>query len=325
MDFITRFSSPLARVAINLPPRSGAWGGANQWTTQLSRWLLYHGYSVRYDLKKNPDIIVMTHTGLTIKTTFGVGEVLAHKEKYPHVPCLHRINDNDLRKDSRAMNDLLAQSNEAADHTVFVSQWLAEHHAARWFDLSRPHSVITPGADPRFFHPLGNQLPHTGEPCRLVTHHWSDHWKKGFDIYEKIDTWLAEEGKEHFELWIIGRWPKEMRWKSARTFAPQSGIALASLLRQCHGYVSASRYEPGAMHVAEGLQCGLPLLYHSESGGTVEQGERYGMLLEDDLGKTLNRFAQELPRLRAKLLIDPPSGSKMSSQYHQLLVRMMTL
>ena len=313
---------PVATVAINLAPRRGSWGGANQWTAQLSRWLTYHGWSVRYDLKKCPDAIVMTHTGLAVGTSFGAHEVLEFKKKYPKVPCLHRINDNDLRKESSEMDRLLAESNQVADHTVFVSRWLRDHHASHWFDQSKSHSVITPGADPRFFHPLGNRALLPSEPLRLVTHHWSDNWKKGFDVYQEIDEWIAAQQSKKYELWIIGRWPKEIQWKAARAFAPQSGEKLAALLRQCHGYVSASRYEPGAMHVAEGLQCGLPLLYHPDTGGTVEQGLRYGMEIQDDLSATLAQFAEQLPRLRAKLLADPPSGSKMAFKYHQLIQQM---
>lgn len=319
MNFFS--SPPVATVALNLVPRSGSWGGANQWTSQLSRWLTYHGWSVRYDLKKRPDMVVMTHTGLSAGTSFGVKEVLELKKKHPTIPCLHRINDNDLRKESSAMNNLLAESNQVADHTVFVSAWLRDHHGARWFDKSKPHSVITPGADPRFFHPLGSHVHLPSEPLRLVTHHWSDNWKKGFDVYQEIDEWMATHSRK-MELWIIGRWPKEIQWKKARTFAPQSGEKLAALLRQCHGYVSASRYEPGAMHVAEGLQCGLPLLYHPDTGGTVEQGLRYGMEIQNDLEATLEDFTKKLPELRAKLLSNPPSGSKMAFEYHQLIQKM---
>lgn len=312
-------------VAINLKPRHGSWGGANQWTLQLSRWLQYHGWQVRYNLKKVPDVIVMTHTGLAASTSFGAQEVAALKKKYPLIPCLHRINDNDLRKESSEMDAFLARSNQVATHTVFVSQWLRDHHAARWFDSSRPHSVITPGADLRFFHPLGTSLPRAGEPLRLVTHHWSDHWNKGFDVYQQLDDLIATHKSKRFELWIIGRWPKEIQWKAASTFAPQSGEKLATLLRQCHGYISASRYEPGAMHIAEGLQCGLPLLYHPDTGGTVEQGLRYGMEIGHSLEATLEDFARQLPALRTKLLMDLPSGSKMALAYFQLLQSMMVL
>ena len=316
------FSRPVATVAINLKPRSGSWGGANQWTSQLVRFLKYNGWNVRFDLNGHADAIVMTHTGLSNATTFGWEAVDRFKKNHPGVRCLHRINDNDIRKETSEMDSLLADSNRVADHTVFVSEWLRDHHAARWFDATRAHSVVTPGADPRFFHPIGNRLPQANEPVRLVTHHWSDNWKKGFDIYRDIDALIAERLRGQFELWVIGRWPSDLKWKSAKTFAPASGVKLAALLRQCHGYVSASRFEPGAMHVAEGLQCGLPLLYHRDSGGTVEQGRRYGIEISEDLEKTLPEFQEALPSLRAQLLASPPSGSRMASEYLDLIQKL---
>ena len=313
---------PVATVAINLRPRAGSWGGANQWTSQVVRWLEYNGWRVVFDLRRVPDAVIMTHTGLSSHTAFGADEVEALKVKNPGVPCLHRINDNDIRKESGEMDLLLERSSRVADHTVFVSEWLRDYHASKWFDISSPHSVITPGADPRFFHPLGGARLEPGSPLRLVTHHWSHNWNKGFDVYRDIDDLIAGRLRGKFELWVIGRWPEKLEWKSARTIGPASGEELAGLLRQCHGYVSASRFEPGAMHVAEGLQCGLPLLYHKDSGGTVEQGRKYGMEISGDLEATLAEFAARLPDFRKRLLADPPSGSKMSAEYLQLVQRL---
>ena len=315
-------SKPVATVAINLRPRAGSWGGANQWTSQVVRWLGDNGWRVVFDLKRVPDVVVMTHTGLSAHTTFGADEVGALKRKHPHVPCLHRINDNDIRKETSEMDSLLERSSRVADHTVFVSEWLRDYHASKWFDVSRPHSVIVPGADPRVFHPVGGARFEAGKPLRLVTHHWSDNWNKGFDVYRDIDELIARQPGQNIELWVIGRWPADLKWKSARTFAPASGPKLAGLLRQCHGYVSASRFEPGAMHVAEGLQCGLPLLYHRDSGGTVGQGRLYGLEISDDLEATLAELSDRLPELRRRLLSDPPSGSKMSAAYLHLLQRL---
>lgn len=306
-------------VAINLIPRQGSWGGANQWTTQVTKFFKNRGWSVRYNLKKPVDSIIITHTGLSAGTSFGVEEVIKFKKKYPEISCLHRINDNDIRKESSAMDLLLEKTNSVANHTIFVSEWLRDHHAARWFNLAKPHSIITPGSDPDVFYPLENFLWRQNQSLRLVTHHWSDNWNKGFDVYQQIDEFIARQQNSKFELWVIGRWPQEIKWKAARTFPPTTGALLADLLRQCHGYVTASRYEPGAMHVAEGLQCGLPLLYHRDSGGTVEQGRRYGMEIQDDLERTLNFFAQQLPELRTKLLADPPSGNKMAEEYFRLV------
>ena len=139
---------------------------------------------------------------------------------------------------------------------------------------------------------------------------------------QAIDDLIVSRHRGKFELWVIGRWPEKLEWKSARTIGPASGAELAGLLRQCHGYVSASRFEPGAMHVAEGLQCGLPLLYHKDSGGTVEQGRKYGMEISDDLEAALAEFAGRLPDFRKRLLADPPSGSKMAAEYLHLVQRL---
>ena len=315
-------SKPVATVAINLRPRAGSWGGANQWTSQVVRWLRDNGWRVVFDLKRAPDVVVMTHTGLSGHTTFGAEEVGALKQKHPQIPCLHRINDNDIRKETSEMDSLIERSSRVADHTVFVSEWLRDYHAAKWFDTSRPHSVIVPGADPRVFHPIGGACFEAGKPLRLVTHHWSNNWNKGFDVYRDIDALAAGPLKGTLELRVIGRWPKEIAWKSARTFAPASGAGLAGLLRQCHGYVSASRFEPGAMHVAEGLQCGLPMLYHRDSGGTVGQGLLYGMEIGDDLEATLREFVGRLPELKKRLLASPPSGAAMANSYLQLAQRL---
>jgi hypothetical protein len=78
------------------------------------------------------------------------------------------------------------------------------------------------------------------------------------------------------------------------------------------------------MHVAEGLQCGLPLLYHRDSGGTVEQGRRYGMEISENLERTLIEFQGALPSLRTQLLATPPSGSRMASEYYDLIQKLTT-
>ena len=46
---------------------------------------------------------------------------------------------------------------------------------------------------------------------RLVTHHWSDNPLKGFDVYQEVDRLLAAGKLPGVALWVIGRWPKELR------------------------------------------------------------------------------------------------------------------
>jgi hypothetical protein len=93
------------------------------------------------------------------------------------------------------------------------------------------------------------------------------------------------------------------------------------LLRECHVYVTASRYEPGAMHPVEGVQCGLPLLYHADTGGTVALGERLGILLGADPVGAIAEVQRRYGELHGAVLEHPPSGDTMCTAYRCLIQR----
>ena len=312
-------SKPLATVAFNMKPKRGPYGGGNQWLTQVSPYLDNCGYAVTYDLNARVDCVLGTHVGLSDGLTFSYDDVLRAKVRNPRLRCIQRINDNDARKGTGEMDRFLAECNRAADHTVFVSAWLRDYHATRWFDATKPHSVITNGADPAIFHPIGAAPWSGAEPLRLVTHHWSDNPGKGFDVYAELDGLIADGVVRDVELWIIGRWPGEISWRAARTFPPASGHALAALLRQGHVGITASRFEPGAMHPVESMQCGLPLLYHADTGGTVELGEKFGVAFRDDLPSAVEEMKRRYQNLRDRVLREAPSGDLMAVQYRRIV------
>jgi hypothetical protein len=54
----------------------------------------------------------------------------------------------------------------------------------------------------------------------------------------------------------------------------------------------------------------------------VEQGRRYGIEISEDLEKTLLEFQEALPSLRAQLLASPTSGSRMASEYLDLIQKL---
>ena len=276
-----------------------------------------------FGLSRDVDCILMTHAGLSGELTFRPDDVERLKRERPRVRCLHRINENDLRKGTTGMDRVLAEADRVADHTVFISSWLRDYHAERWFDTTRPHSVILNGADPRVFHPVGNRLRSKSEPWRIVTHHWSNNWLKGFRVYQALDACIAAGELADVELHVVGRWPSEIVWKVARTHPPTDGPALADLLRRCHLYVTASQWEPGGMHFIEGLQCGLPLVYHVDGGGIVELGERFGVGFRDDVAAAIRTAIDQYAALRRRLLADPPSGDLMGIAYRRLVQRLL--
>ncbi len=318
-----RRSGPIARVAINMRPTSAPWGGGNQWLAQMRRYLAGRGYEVVFRLVDDLDAIVLVDPRVEGRVTFGADDIRRYKETRTGVVCVHRVNECDARKGTTTMDAQLARANPVADFTVFVSAWLRDHHAARWFDTTRPHAVIDNGADPALFHAVGAETFSTPGPLRLVTHHWSDNAMKGFDVYREVDALIASGKLPDTELVVIGRWPADIRWQAARTYPPTRGAALGTLLRRCHLYLTASRFEPGPMHAIEGAQCGLPLVYHEDGGGLVELARRYGIGFRGDVRSAILEARERYAELRARVLAEAPSGDQMCVDYGRVLHRLL--
>lgn len=318
-----RARAPVGRVAFNLRPPRGSWGGGRAFVAQLADHLERRGYEVRFDLDGEVDVVVLVDPRRDATKAFGHAELAAYRRRHPGVRVLHRINECDRRKGTHFMDDLLREANAHADLTVFISRWLRDYHAERWFDTARPHRVIYNGADPRVFHPVGGATLDADGPLRLVTHHWSSHPLKGFDVYQQVDGWIAARELPAVELWVIGRWPEDIVWRSARTWPPTHGEDLARKLRACHAYLTASRWEPGGMHHVEGAQCGLPVLYHEDGGGIVEGAERYGLGYRDDVRAAIARLRREYQGLRQRVLERMPSGDRMCLEFAQAIQQLL--
>ncbi len=313
-DFLRK--NRIATIAFNMLPSKGPWGGSGAFVNQMDAYLKQLGYGVRYDLRHPVDVIVLVDPRDDLeKKAFGCEEIATYKQQNLGVKVLHRINECDQRKATAFMDNLLARANGLADYTVFISKWLCDYHAQRWFDTAKPHRSIYNSADTQYFHPVGNRPFRPGDCLRLVTHHWSNHALKGFDIYEEVDDLIAAEKLKNVEFWVVGRWPESIRWKRARIYPPKAGRELADLLRSCHVYLTASRWEPCGMHHLEGAQCGLPLLYHEDGGGIVEAGLRYGLGYRDDVAGAIERVRDVYPQLRERLFRDMPSGDRMCQEY----------
>jgi glycosyltransferase involved in cell wall biosynthesis len=322
MEFIRRLSgvsSWIGTVAVNLKPIRSSWGGGNQWVQQMVRRLVAEGYRVCFDLNSDVDLIILVDPRSAGLVKFGIEEIRGYKEGHQDTICLHRINECDIRKNTYEMDELLRKANQVADFTVFISEWLLEYHGDRWFDRTKPHSVIHNGADPKIFYATGAADVLGGNPFRIVTHHWSDNWNKGFSTYRELDQLIVNGDLDDTEFWVIGRWPKDIRWQKAKTFGPTRGKSLAKLLRQCHLYVTASLWEPGGMHHIEGAQCGLPVIYHEDGGGIVELAKQYGIAFRDNVKQAVLEGRVKYHDLKRKVLLHRPSGDKMCSEYLDLI------
>ena len=286
---------------------------------QMVAHLRDRGHRVTFRLEPGVTAILLFDPRPADTTTFGVSEIRAFKAAHPQVSCVHRINVSDRHKNANEMDDILRRANVVADYTVFISHWLRDYFVARWFDPHRPHCVIQNGADPEVFYPDPTQGYRPGSRLKIVTHHWSDNWNKGFWVYQAVDRLIASGEIEDCAMMVIGRWPKEIRWQAAVTHPPTRGRALANLLRQNHVYLTASLWEACGMHHVEGAQCGLPLVYHEDGGGIVEFGQRYGLGFRDDVAGALRQARQQYAALRRQVLSQAPSGASMCAAYEAVL------
>jgi hypothetical protein len=174
------------------------------------------------------------------------------------------------------------------------------------------------------FHPFGGARPAApGGPFRIATHHWSDNPMKGFPVYEQIDRAIADGRLPGFELIVAGRWPRGIRWRTARLIEPVTGKGLGDLLRGAHGYVTASLWEPGPMHVAEALQCGLPVAHHRDGGGIAELVGPAGISFAEDVVGALLRLRERSAELRLAALEHPHSGDMMCLHYAGIVRRLL--
>ena len=94
---------------------------------------------------------------------------------------------------------------------------------------------------------------------------------------------------------------------------------MAEQLRQCHAYITASKWEPCGMHHVEGAQCGLPLIYHTDGGGIVEAGLNYGIGFRDDPERAILKMRDDWLCYRQKLLQNVPSGDLMCIEYAKIV------
>ena len=305
-------------MGMNLQP--GPWGGGNQFGKALRDYLRKEGEEVCFDLDQpDLDLVLLTEprANLTI-CAYDDRAILRYLARSPRTLVVHRVNECDQRKGTQGVNRRLLRANLAADHTVFVSAWLRD----LFLELGLPsagHSVIRNGSDPAIFNPRGYQ-PWSGRgPLRLVTHHWSNNWNKGFDIYTRLDRLLDKEPyRSRYRFTYIGNLPPDFSFRNARHQKPLHGTELARALRSHHVYLTASRNEPGSHHQNEGAACGLPVLY-LDNASMPEYCRGFGLAFGlEDFEDKLEEMRRRYPELAPRMAEYPHTAERMCRAYHRL-------
>lgn len=260
------------KIYINRALKKHPWGGGAHFVTNLFEGLTSRGHNVVFDLQNDIDVIFMIDPRYEEGGT-SVNEIFRYKEKNKNTKIIHRINECDARKNSTGMDELLLASNKIADETIFISNWLKDYFSLKGFE--KKSHVIYNGCNLSHFYPRQEDNS-CSAPVKIVTHHWSDNWLKGFDAYKHLDT-LCKVRPEKYQFTYVGRYCKEYSPVATNIVPPLYGRDLGDELRKHDIYITASRWEPCGMHHIEGAASGLPVLYHKDGGGIPEGCKNHGI------------------------------------------------
>ena len=304
------------KVSIGSRIIDGPWGGGNLFVVNFKNYLQKNGHKVTHDLcEKDIDVILLTdpRSRKESSSTFNHEDIKKYKKFVnPNVVVIQRINECDERKGTNFINEYYLDASECADHVIFVSKWLKDIYINIGMDEKKT-SVIMSGADEKVFNPSGLEKLDT-KKIKFVTHHWSNHFNKGFDIYKKFDEMLSLSEYADFEFTYIGNVPKDIEFKNIVVKPPMSGQALANEIKKNNIYITASKNEPSGNHHIEAAQCGLPILYF-DSGGIPEYCDGFGVKFADNFEDKLLEIVQSYEIYKEKLREYPYSSDVMCKEF----------
>jgi len=314
------------KISIGSNIIKGPWGGGNQFAKSLSEYLAKKGWEVISDLKeKNIDIILMTEPRITSRTSaYNQKHISKYLFKNPETIVVHRINECDERKDTKGVNKYLMRANRAADHTIFISNFLKNLFVEKkLFSRKKSCDVIRNGADPRIFNRKDLKKWDKENPIRLVTHHWGFNYNKGFDIYKMLGR-IKSIDSVKIKFSYIGRVPDKEIYK-ANIISPLSGRKLAEEIKTNNIYVTGSINEPGGMHHIEGAMCGLPLLFRN-SGALPEHCTGFGQMFEgvDDFQDRLKKLINKYDYYFKKMAEYPYNADFMCRGYEEVFLKLLS-
>jgi glycosyltransferase involved in cell wall biosynthesis len=280
----------MTKIMLNRPIKREAWGGGSHFITCFSEYLSKNGYDVVFSLEPNIDVIFMFDP----RPSSGgdcANSIYQYKQSNTNTKIIQRINDTDVARplDKPWRVDMLLQSNVIADHTIFISSWVKNHYIEKGFNPQKSNTVIINGCNSKWYFPdLNRDIDKKN--VRLITHHWSDNFMKGFDIYNFLDEYTGK--RDDISFTYLGRYNKDYRPKNTRLIDPTYGREVGDILRSHDIYVTAARYEACGMHHVEAASCGLPVLYHKDGGAIPEICRSHGVEFSTISG--LNQALQEI-------------------------------
>jgi len=303
------------------------WGGGNKFAIDLSNYLKAKGWKVNSDLKdKDIDIILMTEPRKYSQTSnYNQLRISRYLIVNPNTIVVHRINNCDEGRNTKNLNKYLARANKVADCTIFISNYLKEIYIDKGLIKNNIFFVIKNGANSKLFNMDNRKRWNKKDKLRVVTHHWSNNYNKGFDIYKKLDEIvLSGINGVSIDFYYIGNVPENFHFKNSLTSFPIESRNLADEIKRNHIYITGAKGEGAGMHHIEGAMCGLPLLYRN-SGALPEYCSGFGVMFEgvDDFENKLGELIEKYDFYFDKMKEYPYNSELMCRGYEDVFLTLL--
>ena len=269
-------------VFFNLKPpcEKISYGGGLFFVENLIDYLKSKKISVTFDLENDIDVIFIIDPRKGKFRKYDIEDIFKYKKKNPKSIIIHRINESNIkRKEGGNIEEILLKTMKNADIIIFVSKWLQDYYTSK-YNLDKLENKkflsILNGCNHTIFYPKNKS---NNNKLKIVTHHWSNNYFKGFEIYNELDKILQK--RNDFEFIFIGNYNPDYKPTNITLYPPCQGKELANILRKCDVYLTATVNEPGGAHYLEGISCGLPILYRTNGGGVHEICKDFGEEFKD--------------------------------------------
>jgi hypothetical protein len=255
-------------------------------------------FNIVTSLEPNIDLIFMIDPRKNMTNMFSLDDIMKYKQNHPNCKTLYAVNECDIKREVNInLEPLILKTIMFCDHNIFISKWLKQYYYDKYPFIQQKINnaeVIFNACDLNHYYPDRNRKLNKNS-IKLVTHHWSDNYFKGFEIYNKLDQLLGKDEYKYIQFTYIGRYntnkyvPRNLNY-----IPPISGELLGNELRKHDIYLTASLFEPGGIHQLEGMASGLPILYRENGGGIKESVRKAGEEFKDieDLFEKLKKIIE---------------------------------
>ena len=311
----------MSKIFFSLEPHKGSYGGGSFFVKNFIQFLKEKKYQITFNLEDKIDIIFIIDPRKNKKFNkkYSIDDIINYKKKNQNTKIIYRVNECDIKREkSINIDPLIVKTIEIADYVVFISKWLQNYFIKKYGLKIKNYSCILNGCNSNYFFPNKN-INLDKNKIKIITHHWSDNYLKGFEIYNKLDGLLSKY--KNIEFTFVGRYNKKYKPKNIKLISPKSDMELANIIRNHDIYLTATQNEPCGMHHLEGISCGLPILYY-KGGGAIKEacggvGEEFQNI--DDFFNKLNLIIQNYNTYRSKINYIFLSSNRCNNEYIKII------